>query len=264
MAGVRAPVRPHIQNAGFRPGWARRAYQSSARNASAVARGISRAAAGGMASRRPRDGSNSIPFPANENSGLRSRFHKRVAWAVARHAELRRQQENRYPGLRENRRQILQAEQRGNSPGSGQPGNGEFADQEIPVRMSRPLHFPGMRKIKRQPDVTGDQFVGNGAIVDAMNRGEPVRCIPIVQLVADRLERGDIDDRNAKVLRGEVKVREGLLMRRIDLQSGRRFQGCAGPQRCAEADPSTEDLARVHQERWTTTGQIKDFAIGGA
>ena len=64
--------------------------------------------------------------------------------------------------IQENRRR----NQPSRLPGTSQPGKGELADEEVPVGMASPFDIPGLLQVKRQPDMAGHHFVGNGPVIN--------------------------------------------------------------------------------------------------
>ena len=69
--------------------------------------------------------------------------------------------------------------------------------------MGCPAHSTsqGCERSKGRRISAGNQFVGDGAIVDAMDGCQLPGGIAVVQFVANRLERGDVDHGYAKSLR---------------------------------------------------------------
>ena len=91
-----APVRPHIQNPDFGLGEPERRFNCGLEMHPLLHQVVRPLFCGVLPPDARRDGSNSIPFPANEKSGLRRRSRINLVALISRQAGVRRpQQENR-------------------------------------------------------------------------------------------------------------------------------------------------------------------------
>ncbi len=80
-----------------------------------------------------------------------------------------------------------------------------------------PFDIPWMCDIEGQTHIARYQLVGNGPVVDAMDRNQAPIDVAIVELVANRLKGADIDHSDAEALGGDFKIGPGLLVEGIQL-----------------------------------------------
>ncbi len=113
-------------------------------------------------------------------------------------------------------------------------GNGELADEEVPVWVAGPLDFPGGLEIKGKLNAAGDDFVGDGTVVDAVDRDEVTGGVSVVEFAADGDEMGDVDDGDAEFAGGDEEVREGLLAGWIHFSEDDVFRGVGAEYGTAE------------------------------
>src|SRR6478609_5136911 len=126
--------------------------------------------------------------------------------------------------------------------------------------MSRPLHLPGMFQIKRKANAAGDQFVGNGPVIDTMNRYQASSRTAVVELVANWLERGDVHNRQAEPFRTEVEIGISLLMQRVDFSQHNVFRIMLTKDGAPEQLPIGL-LAESAEKDTQRLRQIEDFAV---
>ena len=84
-----------------------------------------------------------------------------------------------------------------------------------------------------------------------------------MQFVANRFERGNIDQWNAEALRRDVEIGKGLLVQRINFSQDDVFRTVAAQDRASKKIP-VGLLAEAAKKNAQRLGQIKDFAIGRA
>ena len=83
-----------------------------------------------------------------------------------------------------------------------------------------------------------------------------------MQFVANRFERGNVDERNAKTLRRDMEIRERFLMQRINFSQDDVFRAVAAHDGAPEKIPIGL-LAESTKKSAQRLRQIKDFAVGG-
>jgi hypothetical protein len=69
-------------------------------------------------------------------------------------------------------------EEGGRDGGMMQEGDGEFADVEIPVRMTGPFEVEGLAVVEAERDLFADELVDDGAVVDAAD-GDEARAVAV-------------------------------------------------------------------------------------
>ncbi len=175
-APVRAPASALLRQAtykgsGTRPASARAACRSSAQSACAAAADNRRAAQSGSPQAAFGLAQTGYPCPAKLKSGLSSKFGVNGVWRRCRlEAARRRRRSSARPGpSRKSLRNTAGGTTWRRLSGAGQPWHREFADEEIPVRMSRPLHVPRKGQVKRQSNISRNQLIGDRPIIDAMD-----------------------------------------------------------------------------------------------
>ncbi len=110
-----------------------------------------------------------------------------------------------------------------------QEWNREFADAEIPVRMSRPLDVQFIPEVKIEMNILAVQLVGDRAIVNALDRA--VWSDQFSPLLTDI---PDIDDADPELLRCNQKVRQRFLLIRINLDQRDFVRSPVAQNRAAE------------------------------
>ena len=138
-------------------------------------------------------------------------------------------------------------------PGFGDGGvfqvrQGEFADQEKPVGMAGPFDVEVVVEAEVGLDVEADQFVGDGAVVDAVDRNAVE-----VELIACLADVTDVGDADASRFRGQQKIGERFLVVGVDFEQDDVF-GCVVAQ-----DGALEESLVV---ALFCNGQVVDIAIG--
>jgi len=97
-----------------------------------------------------------------------------------------------------------------------QMGQRKFAHAEKPVGMTRPLHFDVVGEVESRFQVLAHHLVHDGTVVDAQN-GDALALVLIEQEVAHLFQVADRNRLYPEQFLGEEKVRQRLLMQRIDL-----------------------------------------------
>ena len=129
--------------------------------------------------------------------------------------------------------------------GMVEEGDGEFADVKVPVGMAGPFDVEGLAVIELEGDLLADQLVDNGAVVDAAD-GDEAGAVAVAEAAelagrfccgVERLEVGDVDDANAEAVGGDVEVREGFLVRGIDVDEDDGLGIVAGDDGAVEEVP---------------------------
>src|SRR5882757_6124310 len=98
-----------------------------------------------------------------------------------------------------------------------QPGNGEFADAEVPIRMAGPLHIEIVAIVEGQGDAFPLELIDDGSVVDALD-GKIAIPIAIEEASPFALELRYIYGADAEAVFMHVEVGQRLLRFRLDLQ----------------------------------------------
>src|ERR1700752_2608806 len=118
--------------------------------------------------------------------------------------------------------------------------------------MTCPFHFTRMGEIKGQADTARDEFIGNGAIVNAMDGYQPPCRVALVQFVARQLKRGDVNHGNAETLRRDVEIGKRLLMHGIDFSENYIFRTMSSQDSAPKKLPIrlVVEAAKKEAQRW--------------
>jgi hypothetical protein len=164
-------------------------------------------------------------------------------------------------------------EECGRDSGMVEERDGEFADVEIPVRMAGPFEVEGLAVIEGEWDLFADELVDDGAVVDAAN-GNEARAFAVGEAPepggrigrgVNRLEGGDVNDADTKVVGSDVEVGEGFLLGGIDVDEDDGFRIVAGDDGAVEELPIAgvvEAAEEIGERRIEREGRAIGFANG--
>src|SRR5215472_9845794 len=127
--------------------------------------------------------------------------------------------------------------------------------------MPRPLHIPGMGEIEAQSNLARDEFIGDSAVIYPVDGYEPAPSVPIMKLVADRLDGGDIDNRDTEPTARHVEIRKRLLMKGINLRESDIF-GAVAANYCLAQQFPVRLFCEPTKISALRSGKIERFAVG--